>query len=138
MTMKRGRFRFYWLVQDGRCYLRSADGCKRAAGKMQRNGPRRATWDHVRPKSGGGALAFNSLLACSECNGAKGRALPSLLQEHVAQRIGMLWHKHVYSKTQRTVGETISQAIVDADLGPCIALVRNAFAIETAPRAPAA
>ncbi len=93
-----GRKLFFWRLQDGRCYLRACEGCKRADGKMGRRGPRRATWEHVLPRSQGGALAFNSLLACSECNGKKRSQMPSLEHGEWAQRLGMIWHRYSFAK----------------------------------------
>jgi 5-methylcytosine-specific restriction endonuclease McrA len=70
--MKRRRERLY-LAQNGRC---AYCGCLMDLVQREPPKPNEATFDHVIPKSRGGrGLTDNTVLACRECNRAKGNSL---------------------------------------------------------------
>lgn len=66
---------FLILFQDGKCYLcHVAMVTKPRRGWMKRRDY--ATIDHVHPRSNGHGKERNTLLACRDCNEAKGDAPP--------------------------------------------------------------
>ena len=69
------RMIFFWQKQRGECWLMWSPDCKDVNGFMDvraKDSPRRATWDHLVPRSKRGKDQHNVLLACSECNGKRG------------------------------------------------------------------
>ncbi len=85
---------FFWNAQRGRCHLRLVVDCYSVDGYMDfgknTGNPRRASWDHIKPKSSGGKDARNVLLACSACNTARGsRSAPNGSAERAVQ----LWEQ---------------------------------------------
>lgn len=73
-----GDRRGYFFARQGeRCYLGITHNCKAAGQMMRLSEPhakmrgRDATWEHLNPKAKGGSKR-TTLLACAECNHAKG------------------------------------------------------------------
>lgn len=69
------RIAFYWKKQRGVCWLMWSPDCKDVNGFMDiraPHSPRRATWDHLVPRSKRGKDPHNVLLACSDCNARRG------------------------------------------------------------------
>lgn len=89
---------FFFMAQDGVCCLQNSFDCMDVNGRMDpraRTSNRYATWDHVHPRSKGGGFPFNTLLACRECNHARGTSrAPSGLEER-AHFVWLEWQKHV-------------------------------------------
>lgn len=90
-----------WLYvrQGGRCFLMTTEACQRVDGFIEpiqlgkgeagiRKG-RGWTWEHVIPRSAGGVLR---LLACKDCNQAKGAKPPSMRHIEQALALALEWH----------------------------------------------
>ena len=63
----RTKFEYLWEYQEGLCFY-----CKQPMDSKDSKTKRRASLDHVKPKSKGGKSPRNLVLACQLCNSKKG------------------------------------------------------------------
>lgn len=98
------RKQFFYRAQDRTCHLQRTIECRAVGGEMHPNltkwGPRRATWDHIKPQSEGGRDPYNVLLACEQCNGSRGDIYPA--PYGAAQRAHALWEKWLAQEPEPT------------------------------------
>lgn len=99
---KNGR-RKAWLFQQqkGVCYLMSTRACKERGGQMRLDGKHRCDWasiEHVVPKSEKAHGEVHLiLLACCDCNNAKGSGAPDARWIALAMRLHEGWIEHARS-----------------------------------------
>lgn len=107
---QKNRRRFWFDAQHGVCHLRCTDGCRAADGRMEfdeSQRPRSASWDHLSPRNGRkqrNNLRHPLLLACKECNVARGNA-PLLADDPRFSRAGAIlaaWRADVERRTAKS------------------------------------